>query len=244
MFRSHAVSILLATPFLVAHASSPGATSAAALQWPGDFHGEETRARDGETWLALRQEGSRAWLEATTVRVEAVHDPVLDGEDERSGRRVSTPAFASEPLVLLQGEGLLAGTVLTVPEVPASIAQQGVRRIEARALPALELALECGEPPAGPEIRFDCSLEIRDARVSQVLHVFSASHDPAGNLMLGDDGGATVHFAGDIDRDGRIDLILDVRDHYNVQRTQLWLSGDAAAGNLLRLATTTEITGC
>jgi hypothetical protein len=244
MFRSHAASFLLATPLLVAHASSPAADSAAALQWPGDFHGEETRARDGETWLALRQEGSRAWLEATTVRVDAVHDPVLDGEDERTGRRVSTPAFASEPLVLLRGEGMLAGTVLTVPEVPVSIAQRGARRIEARALPALELALECGDPPAGPEIPFDCSLEIRDAGVSQVLHVFSASHDPAGNLMLGDDGGATVHFAGDLDRDGRMDLILDVRDHYNVQRSQLWLSGGAAAGDLLRLAATTEVTGC
>lgn len=244
MFRCHAVSILLATPLIVAFARPAATAPEVALQWPGEFHGEETRARDGETWLALRHEGARAWLEATVVSVEAVQDPVLDGEDERTGRRVSTPALAREPLVLLRGGGLVAGAMPAVPEVPVPLANPGGHRIEVPTLPAFELALACDEVDARPAETFDCRLELRDARRVQVLHVFAGFRGSDGNPMLGDDGGATLHFAGDLDRDGRVDLILDVRDHYNVQRTQLWLSGDAADGELLRLATTTEITGC
>lgn len=49
-----------------------------------------------------------------------------------------------------------------------------------------------------------------------------AGHD-AGPVLLGDDGNAALLFVGDLDRDGRPDLIFDASDHYNVARPTLFL---------------------
>ena len=217
-------------------------TQPLAWQWLGEFHGEETRARDGETWFALRHEGARTWLEPVVVRVEAIHDPILDGDDERSGRRVSTPSLGEEPLALLRGAGLVAGSLSSAERGALPLVPGSWRRIETRAIAAVELLLDCDV--SAPDAPFECELTLRNDVLEQVLHTFSASRSEDGQIMLGDDGGAELRFAGDLDRDGRMDLVLDLRDHYNVQRTEVWLSGGDANGDLLRLATAHETTGC
>ena len=50
---------------------------------------------------------------------------------------------------------------------------------------------------------------------------------------LGDDASPTLLFAGDLDRDGKLDLIFDTTDHYNVRRPTLFLSSQAAPANCL-----------
>lgn len=239
-----ASSLLLAAAALAAHASI-GAGDAFAWQWPGEFHGDETIARDREPWFALRIDRGRARLEPVEVRVEAVHDPILDADEERSGRRVGVPTLDEAPLALVRGNGTTAGPLLAAALESTTLAPNGVRIVEARALPALELALECGAASVSDDAGgFVCELRLRDDLVEQVLHTFAASKDPDGTILIGDDGGVELRFAGDLDRDGRIDLVLDLRDHYNVQRTEVWLSGDAASGDLVRRASAHDLTGC
>jgi hypothetical protein len=231
--------LALASAASVANAAP---TQSIAWQWLGEFHGEETLARDGETWLALRSDARRAWLESVVVRVEAVNDPILDADDGRSGRRVSTPSLNNEPLALLKGAGLMPGALASTPHDPVMLVPGAWRRVETRAIPGIELLLDCEDSAAGSS--FDCALTLRNEVLEQVLHNFTATRSEDGTIMLGDDGGAELRFAGDLDRDGRMDLVIDLRDHYNVQRTEVWLSSDAKAGDLVRLAFRGEITGC
>lgn len=219
-------------------------TQSIAWQWLGEFHGEETLARDGETWIALRHDASRAWLESVVVRVEAVNDPILDADDERSGRRVSTPSLSNEPLALLKGAGIVPGALASTQHDPVALVPGVWRRVETRAIPSIELLLDCDAQAPDPDASFSCTLKVGDDVLEQSLHTFAATKTADGSIMLGDEGNAELRFAGDLDRDGRMDLVLDLRDHYNVQRTEVWLSSDAAAGDLVRLAFRGEITGC
>src|SRR5690606_20276645 len=43
----------------------------------------------------------------------------------------------------------------------------------------------------------------------------------------------TLIWAGDLDSDGRLDLFMDLTDHYNIIDRVLFLSGDAAADKLV-----------
>lgn len=229
-----------------AHAAAPGLVQDAfAWQWPGEFHGEETIARDRESWLALRIERGEARLEPVEVRVEAVFDPVLDGDDARSGRKVSVPTLDDAPLALVRGGGIAAGPLNSAVHETMTIPVEGVLTLEARDVPSLELVFECDVAPTSDDAEsFGCELRVRDGSVQQLLHRFAASRNGDGSIQLGDDGSAELRFAGDLDRDGHLDLVLDLRDHYNVQRTEVWLSRDAAAGERLRRADTHELTGC
>jgi hypothetical protein len=233
--------LALASAASVANAAP---TQSIAWQWLGEFHGEETLARDGETWLALRSDARHAWLESVVVRVEAVNDPILDADDERSGRRVSTPSLSHEPLALLKGAGIVPGALASPQHDPVMLVPGVWRRVETRAIPGIALLLDCDAEAPDPDASFRCTLKVRDDVLEQSLHTFAATKTADGSIMLGDEGNAELRFAGDLDRDGRMDLVLDLRDHYNVQRTEVWLSSDAEAGDLVRLAFRGEITGC
>ena len=71
------------------------------------------------------------------------------------------------------------------------------------------------------------------------------SHFPAASLSYGDtvlaelpvnrlhDSGAGLLWAGDLDRDGRLDLLLDLSEHYNMSLPTLFLSSAAADSDLV-----------
>ena len=62
--------------------------------------------------------------------------------------------------------------------------------------------------------------------------------------LLGDDAMPALLFAGDLDRDGELDLLFDTTDHYNVSRPALFLSSQAGPGELLGEAARYESVGC
>jgi hypothetical protein len=61
---------------------------------------------------------------------------------------------------------------------------------------------------------------------------------------LGDDATPALLFAGDLDRDGVLDLLLDTTDHYNLSRPTLFLSSQAGTGELLREVARFVAVGC
>ena len=69
--------------------------------------------------------------------------------------------------------------------------------------------------------------------------------EPASHTMiLGDDASPTLLFAGDIDHDGKLDLIFDTTDHYNVRRPTLFLSSQSRPGGVILDVAHYEATGC
>ena len=69
-----------------------------------------------------------------------------------------------------------------------------------------------------------------------------ASDDP--RIQLGDDASPRLIFAGDLNRDGRLDLIFDTTDHYNLSRPTLFLSSAAGKGGVVRAVGTHDAVGC
>jgi hypothetical protein len=228
------------------------ATSAAAsvgygVQPPGQFHGGEAVARHGERWLALRVRPAGAELLAARVAVERIHDVLLDGEGEATGEAVS--AIGLEDLtMLLRGPGLRPGTVAQAAVAnlssehgfPTHRLSLGPReyRIATRCIAGLADA--AAEHPA-----CTCTIDLIDGERRQSLLSTGAYRESSdARLQLGDDASPRLIFAGDLDRDGRLDLIFDTTDHYNLSRPTLFLSGAAGKGELVRAVAAHDAVGC
>ena len=206
--------------------------SAYRLQMPGDFHGNEPVARDGQRWLALRVDAEgRARLEQTRLQVSAVEDPILDGPGQATGRRVQ--ADGAESLAFLRGPALRGGPVDT-----AQVESLGLGGLpDARIVFAghtYRLQTECAPLASGqdevPRMRLSlhCRVLLYRGHARAVLMEAPATRirtgDGTEHTSFGDDGTPALLFAGDLDRDGQLDLLFDVSDHYNLQRPTLFLS--------------------
>lgn len=212
--------------------------AAFALQPVGSFHGDETVARDGERWLALRATPGGAALVPARVHVRAVHDAVVDAPGGASGREVSADVEGAS--VLLRGPGLRAGAVgaAAIGPEPRLLGESAIAlRLQGR---DYRLSLDCDVPAADAR----CRIRLAQGARRQVLLEIAAGRADDGRLLLGDDASPALWFAGDLDRDGRLDLLLDTSDHYNVGRPTLLLSSQARAGELVRPVATHRSTGC
>lgn len=215
------------------------------LLLPGDYHGDEINARDREVWLALVQDAhGRTRLEARPVDVMAVNDPVLDDEVGVSGKRVG--AQHDDVLFYLRDlPGVPAGAVATAFSAngePLSIDLALDRRFQLRQRDAGRLRLVCS---AAIDSTRNCALQLSFNRQTQQLATWPANGAAStSQLRLGDDAWPHLRWAGDIDRDGRLDLLIDTSDHYNVSQPTLFLSSRAKPGELVGVAALLRSVGC
>ena len=224
-----------------------------AIQPPGQFHGDEPVARDGESWLALHVDDNRALLVATALKVSAVHDEILDEAGARTGLEVSSQD-GNGVIAYLRGDGLKAGAidsavVASMDPVTAGLPYELTFRGQ-----LYRLSSHCEELPRdaraqqdalAQQPQFDCRIELRTGDHAQVLSQLSGYREPQATTMsLGDDASPTLLFAGDLDRDGKLDLIFNTTDHYNVSRPTLFLSSQSKPGELLHEVAQYESVGC
>ena len=187
---------------------------------PGTFHGDEVSASSGEKVWALRGD---ELVEATLV-VETVEDVLLDTEDQKTGKRVSV-ANGGTPVAMFGGLKLEAGPVTTRVSVERSLlAGQPVEFT----LGARSYRLE-GE---GDENGY--RLTLTEGGRTQTLVV----HDSL------DDTGPRLLWAGDLDRDGEADFLIDLTRHYNVSEPTLFLSKEAGEGELVKRVAAFQTMGC
>lgn len=228
------------------------ATSAAAsigygLQPPGSFHGGESVARHGERWLALRVRADGAELSSVQVAVKPVHDVLLDGEGEATGEAVSAVGL-EDVTMLLRGLGLRAGTVAQATVVDLSSEHGFPTHRLSLGTREYRIATRCTANLADAVVEhraYLCTIDLIDGERRQPLMSTGAYRESGdARLLLADDASPHLIFAGDLDRDGRLDLILDTTDHYNLSRPTLFLSGAAGKGELLHAVATHTATGC
>lgn len=232
------------------------ATSAAAaigygVQPPGSFHDGEAVARHGERWLALRVRPGAAELLTARVAVKRVHDALLDGDGEATGEAVSAVGL-EDVTMLLRGPGLKPGDVVVAdtletgeeggPPNPNHHLRLGQRDYRLRT--------RCVAAPANDsagQSAYACTIELSDGAQRQSLATLAGFRSHAsddGRMQLGDDASPHLVFAGDLDRDGRLDLIFDTTDHYNLSRPTLFLSGAAGQGDMVRAVAAHDAVGC
>ena len=221
-----------------------------ALQPPGSFHAGEPVATDGESWFGLRIDGDDAALVATIVRVRAIEDVVAgDAPGQRSGREI-TSARGDAIAMYLRGPRLRAGPIeraQALPAASATVTSMADYPLDFRGQ-RHRIAAHCDPGPAARvdgQAQLACRVVLDAPGRSQVLWVTTGYFEPgAATPSLGDDASPTLLFAGDLDRDGKLDLVFDTTDHYNVRRPTLFLSTQAAPGELLGIAAQFQSVGC
>jgi len=220
--------------FVLAHAATAAAVESPALLLPGEYPAGETGAKAGDTWLALVVDEERSALVATPVAVDAVADPVFG---DAPADRVAAPALGGQPLALLRGLPLRAGDVVTVLAEPKDLARDLPLMMFLNSAEAYRLTLDCG-PLKGDRTRERCALAFARGGQRQVLAQFEGTRVASGQRALGVDAAPALLWAGDVDRDGRLDLLLDLSDRYDLGATSLFLSTAAGAGELAGRAVT------
>jgi hypothetical protein len=212
------LALLVITMLTSAVRSDPGPR----LLLLGEFHGDEVSARTGERWLCLMARSLSVRLQPCVVEVTPIEDPLLA---DNSGKRVSL-SDGTEAVALLAG----------IPQLrPGEIN-----------------TFFLGHAPIGPEseirigtVANSVSLRLNKKKETTDLVLNVGDSDQVLQYLVPDEVGfPTLLWAGDLDRDGKIDLLLDVSSHENVSELALFLSSDATKGEILHRTASFRATGC
>ena len=193
----------------------------------GEFFCEIT-AEPNKVWLGLYPTKSGHNLMPTTVRVDAFYDPAIgDDEDVTGATRVSVPG-QNAPLFLIKGlDSLKAGMVKTLfsGRLPLERSLEFTLDNESTYTIAAFGGLESNSGSV------DYRVELVKGSRSQVICSFDRS-DAAVTYLL---------WAGDLDRDGQLDMLIDTVCDYNASGPMLFLSSLAEDGDLLQMVAQFEI---
>ena len=193
----------------------------------GEFFCEIT-AEPNKVWLGLYPTKSGHNLMPTTVRVDAFYDPAIgDDEDVTGATRVSVPG-QNAPLFLIKGlDSLKAGMVKTLfsGRLPLERSLEFTLDNESTYTIAAFEGLESNSGSV------DYRVELVKGSRSQVICSFDRS-DAAVTYLL---------WAGDLDRDGQLDMLIDTVCDYNASGPMLFLSSLAEDGDLLQMVAQFEI---
>ena len=203
----------------------------------GAFHGDEVSAESGEVWLGLYSTPDGYTLIPSRITVETVYDPFVDNAGEKTGRAVSVEG-QTRPLFLIKG--------LDAPEVE-SIKTLSAEHTILSPGKSLNLRLDdankshltaYGEGEVGPNgftSLENYSLELSKGQLSQELLAYSATNGAIPTLL----------WAGDLDGDNQLDLVVNATPHYVVSSAPiLFLSSMAKDGNLVQKVAIFIATGC
>ncbi|HEX8247825.1 MAG TPA: hypothetical protein VF599_06620 [Pyrinomonadaceae bacterium] len=220
------------------------------LETGAGFHGDEVDAKSGETWLGLFNENGSHVLRRTKIKIRRVHDPVVDGYEEKSAKRKTGKDVAvndkANPLFLLKNAEKLAEgetTTLFRGATDEEIVEYSDERASLKngffhgyeiggknyTLRVKEAKTERGERILA------LILEGDDRRRRQILHTMNvANNDSLGALF----------WTGDLDRDEQPDFYMELYIHDNVINKNLFLSAPAEKDKLVKKVAYLWTTGC
>lgn len=215
--------LLVQTCAVLSLAPGPGASPRFRLAVPGDYHGHEVKIPSGEGWLGLFITPDGTVLRPVDLVSGPAFDPYFDDEGEASGLRVTAAGEEFQPLLVL------------LPPADAAFAPGPVESCVVGSpdpLPDTTLIL-------GDSVLLEASAKgviLQEGAVRQRLSPLPAGLYPEG---------AAVVWAGDLDGDGRIDLVLDERPHYAFRFIyRLFLSSGARPGRLVEERASVSAVSC
>lgn len=197
-----------------------------ALLLPGPHHGDEVPLNaDGAWWAICGPPGARQ-LKEVVVSVRLVNDPVLDTASQETGAE-AVARDCEEPLAFLRNVPALRERALA--EGTASPIEGGVSALR-HGKTELELRrVRMGESG----FRLELFGEGRRQTLFSAETGFSDGSEPW-----------RVSWIGDLDGDGRPDLLLEASEDENVGQSFLFLSGPAQPGALLERVAAFRTVGC
>lgn len=203
-------------------AGEAGSELAAEMFRPGLFHGDQVAASSSDGWFCLTWMRLDAHLFRCSIEVTQAFDAVMN---DHSGKQV-TVLGAEGTFAILRG-------IPSLVEGPVSTTFMGYFPLGPEASIVLGshmegLNLHVGAQGEGHELRL-----LHGGRTQVVTSLTPMDLDGLPALL----------WAGDLNRDGELDLLVDTTDHYNVSRWTLFLSTGDPDGGLVPTAFFTT-TGC
>lgn len=207
----------------------------------GVFHGGEEPARDGERWQGLYPD-ALGGLRTVTLQVQTAQDPLLDDDDGPF-----TGVLVTTPTTRIDSSGWVDDAAIAFVRRPGApfpsdrfrTVEQSLHLDSAGTTPLplgdRRYALEVATGPPNPYGGYE--------RVVTLVAP-DGVRQPVTHLLDLDAGYPFLIWAGDLDGDGRLDLLLDESWHYNLSAPTLYLSGPAAPGALVARVARHETTGC
>jgi hypothetical protein len=190
----------------------------------GPNAGDEFKRAGRDGWLALYRER----LVPAKLEVTAWRHPIDDDgkpDSVKSGVEVKLAGEATLPVMLIRGLEARASLTPLSPEAEATGLSEFGKPVPLGEAAALE-TFKVGARGA--------RLELRVGEVKQTL--FEAAET--------DTDGWSLRWAGDLDGDGKLDVLLTADTHYAVETFRLFLSSKAKKGQLVGEAAKLTSKGC
>lgn len=208
----------------------------------GSWHGNEVVAEDGENWMALAENKGAYSLQEVKISVTLVEDAVLDTPPTKTGKEISLQDGINAIALLRNIPQLQEGPVPSAEIVDRNFGAGEPTTILFNGMP-YELVIACDAKLSVEEIA-DCPLELSGAGKTQQLMIYPVFRPGEASQGIASDATPQVLWAGDLDNDGLLDLIVDLTNHYNVSAPTLLLSSQAKESELVHPVAEFRTTGC
>ncbi len=232
MFKIDAAKALASVLALTCIASSARASDIIEITV---YHNDELKASSGLTWMGLFPTTAGQFeIKPAIVTVTLVRDQIVDEpKGKKTGKKV-TVAGKVEPLFLVnQVPALKAGKVSTSANFSKErmdIGQELKLNVGAK-----QSTLTVNGKKKDQEWRSEYNIVLESGGIKQVVYERKEVSDSSFPSLL---------WAGDLDGDGKIDLIMDATSNYNVRDLALFLSSRAKPGKLVEKVAAHYSTGC
>lgn len=190
----------------------------------GTFHNDEVNPDDNQTqWFGLFSSRDKYYLKQTLINITNVYDPILDQDDEATGWEVTTEHTDTCLILIEQLPFLTDRNIENILLQKNEIYPQDTIKFE-----------YCGRK----YYIYATGLNKEGNILNYKLYLITTIDNKAYKTLLVsmpffDGKMINIIFAGDIDGDNILDLLIDTSNHYNGERLTVYLSKPATNQQLI-----------
>lgn len=213
----------------------------------GLHHGDDVAVESGPDWWGVFPEGDGFTLQSAPVTITREFDPIVDEEGQATGKLVKVPQEA-EPVLLVRGiKGLTAGSLNSVRLnssplflYPGQSLGLGISLDGKKAQSGSIVAQgECNRIEDDTPVFTNYRLLLR-VRGDQGVHV----QEIVAVKPFWTGTSPNILWVGDLDRDGRVDILINIPEHESNSHYVLFMSSAAKEGELVGKVAEWRTTAC
>lgn len=207
----------------------------------GTFHNEEVwKTASKENWYGIFESENKFYLSKTRIITKKVNDVVLDEEDEKTGWEVSAVKKDS-CILLIEALPFLKDSRIKIVTIPKTIFPNDTisfeflnTKYQLYATGKKEPVKEINDYYQYTNYKLFLKASKKNVHITELLVASSFFDDQMIEII----------FAGDIDGDEILDLIIDTSNHYNATSPTLYLSKPTNEKQLIKPVGIHTSVGC